>query len=164
MRTGNFSHVYSHIHISLLWHWSKTQMHTNYEYVALVIHYFKGHDWKDAVVKGSCIYTSKNAEVNISTMNLVLKFVIPLYCALKARRNFPLTLSHSLCCSKSLAAIISSIRPRCLVKTPKHRTPEHWRSKTPKGHDINYMNPGYFTLAAIDLKTVTNVHVSAHFR
>ena len=26
------------------------------------------------------------------------------------------------------------------------------------------MNPGYFTLAAIDLKPLTNAHVSAHFR
>ena len=29
------------------------------------------------------------------------------HCALKARRNFPLTISYSFCCSKSLVAIIS---------------------------------------------------------
>ena len=44
------------------------------------------------------------------------------HCALKTRRNFPMTIFHSFCCSKSLVAIISSIWPHCLVKTPNAET------------------------------------------
>ena len=40
------------------------------------------------------------------------------HCALRARRNFLLTIYYSLCCSKSLVAIISSIWLHFLVKTP----------------------------------------------
>ena len=44
------------------------------------------------------------------------------HCALKARTNFPLTISYSFCCLKSLVAMISLIWLHCLVKTPNAET------------------------------------------
>ena len=55
--------------------------------------------------------------------------------ALRARRNFLLTIYYSFYCSKSLVAIISSVWLHFLVKTPKHRIPEHRRTNTPKGEN-----------------------------
>ena len=52
------------------------------------------------------------------------------HCALKARRNFPLTISYSFYFSKSLVAIISSIWLHCLVKNPNAETPN---TGAPKG-------------------------------
>ena len=65
------------------------------------------------------------------------------HCALKARRNFPLTISYSFCRSKSLVAMISSIWLYCLVKTPNTETPNtegptHRWVKTPKSHDTSH--------------------------
>ena len=51
-------------------------------------------------------------------------------CTLKARRNFPLTISYSFCGSKSLVAMIYSIWLHCLVKTPNAETPN---TGAPKG-------------------------------
>ena len=44
------------------------------------------------------------------------------HCALKTRTNFPLTISYSFCCLKSLVAMISLIWLHCLVKTPNAET------------------------------------------
>ena len=51
------------------------------------------------------------------------------HCALRARRNFLLIIYYSFCCSKSLVAIISSIWPNFLVKTPNTETPNAGASK-----------------------------------
>ena len=68
------------------------------------------------------------------------------HCALRARRNFLLTVYYSFCCSKSLVAILSSIWLHFLVKTPNTETPntktpkgQHSEGlKTPKSHDTSY--------------------------
>ena len=57
--------------------------------------------------------------------------------ALKARRNFPSTISYSFCCSKSPVAMISSIWLHCLVKTPNAETPN---TRAPKGQHTEGSN------------------------
>ena len=92
-------------------------MYTSYAHVGLVNYqYFNGNPWKDAMVtdRSLFLHLSKRKRKFINRQWIHCK-KLSYCCTPKAMRNFPMITSRTSCSSKSLAAIISPVRPQCIL-------------------------------------------------
>ena len=92
-------------------------MYTSYAHVGLVNYqYFNGNPWKDAMVTDQSLFLHlpKRKRKSINRQWIHCK-KLSYCCTPKAMRNFPMITSRTPCSSKSLAAIISPVRPQCIL-------------------------------------------------